>query len=209
MVGAIGKKVITGVNIREHFHETVSKAVVNQSIEISEYTIIYIVNLLATFLHSNELYENTPEGLKLKPLVYLYLEAATVSSDNDRNRVLKRLGDVALFIAGVFSESLTNRPAGVDYYIAMGGNAYGYLSEVCKGNDQKQVHGDIYDELSNKFTNFVDLLSEVSEQSNLGSHKELLRLYDFWIKTNSKRAERQLKKHGIFPIQSAAKHKTH
>lgn len=207
MVHNADRKVITGINLREHFHESVSKAVVNQSIDISEHTIIYIVNLLTTFTHSNELYDQSPDGLKLRPLAHLYTEAATVSSENDRNRVLKRLGDVALFITGIFSDSLAQRLVGVDYYISMGGNAYGYLSEVLKS--RAQVHGNIFDELSTKFTEFVDLLGEVSEQSNLNSHKDLLRLYDFWMKTNSKRAARQLKKHGIFPLPNFASQRQH
>lgn len=209
MVGKNQKKVITDMNVREHFHETVLNAMVNQSIDTSEHTIVYIVNLLTTFTHSHELYDNTTEGLQLKPLAHLYGEAVSLPPDNGRNRVLKQLGDISLFIAGIFSNSLNTRLVGVDYYIAMGGNAYGYLSDVSRGREHKQVHGEIFEELSKKFKAFVDVLGEVSEQSNLSSQKDLLSLYDYWIKTASKRAERQLKTRGIYPLQTSANHRQH
>lgn len=196
-------KVITGMNVREHFHRTVSKAIVNQCVETSEHTTVYIVNLLTTFTRSNELFDKTSDGVYLKPLVHLYMESLAVSSKTDRNRSMKRLGDVALFVAGIFSNSLNRGMVDVDYYIAMGGNAYSYLSDSVTGTEQKQIYGEIFGELSKNFTAFVDILGEVSEQSHLSSHKDLLRLYEFWVKTDSKRAERQLRKQGIHPLQDA------
>ncbi len=209
MVGKSEKKVITDMNVREHFHETVLNATVNQCIDTSEHTIVYIVNLLTTFTHAHELYDNTTNGPQLKPLAHLYGEAVSLSSENDRNRVLKQLGDISLFIAGIFSNSLNKRLVGVDYYIAMGGNAYGYLSDVSRGVEHRQVHSEIFEELSNKFKHFVDVLGEVSEQSNLSSQKDLLSLYDYWMKTASKRAERQLKNREIYPVQNSADHRRH
>ncbi len=209
MISKNEKKVITDMNVREHFHETVLNATVNQCIDTSEHTIVYIVNLLTTFTHAHELYDKTTDGLQLKPLAQMYGEAVSLPSDNDRNRVLKQLGDISLFIAGLFSNSLTKRLVGVDYYIAMGGNAYGYLSDVTRGTEHKQVHGEIFEELSNKFKDFVDVLGEVSEESHLSSHKDLLSLYDYWMQTDSTRAEQQLKNHGIFPIQNPTNHRKH
>jgi len=37
---------------------------------------------------------------------------------------MQRLGDTALFIAGVFADSLNRKLVDVDYYVAMGGTAY-------------------------------------------------------------------------------------
>ena len=209
MVSKNEKKVITDMNVREHFHETVLNAMMNQCIKTSEHTIVYIVNLLTTFTHAHELYDNTTGGLRLKPLACLYGEAVSLPSDNGRNRVLKQLGDISLFIAGIFSNSLNKRLVGVDYYIAMGGNAYGYLSDASRGLEHKQVHGEIFEELSIKFKEFVDVLGEVSEQSHLSSQKDLLILYDYWMKTASTRAEQQLKNHGIYPLQDSANYRRH
>ena len=54
----------------------------------------------------------------------MYSDALEEESGEARNQILRRLGDVALFISGVFSRSLKRRVVDVDYYIAMGGGAY-------------------------------------------------------------------------------------
>lgn len=209
MVGCINKKVITGIDIRQHFHQTVCAAIDNQNIEASEHTIIYLVNLLTKFADSKKLYDKSSHSLTLKPLAHHYIDALSHSSESNRHRTLKRLGDIALFIAGIFSDSFNKRIIDIDYYIGMGGNAYAYLSATLKNNEHYQVHGCIYDELASGFTEYVDVFTEVSEQSHLSSHKDLLRLYEIWMKTDSKRAEKKLKEYGIYPVKSMEHSRKH
>ena len=48
--------------------------------------------------------------------------------------------------------------------------------------------GDVFDELSDKFPAFVDVLGEVSERTALTSNADLLRLYEKWLRTGSRRS---------------------
>ena len=122
---------------------------------------------------------------------------------------MKRLGDVALFISGVFADSLNRKLVDVDYYIAMGGNAYSYLSDNSRNAVRWQVFSDVFDELANKFTLFVDVLGEVCEQAHFNRDTDVMRLYEIWMRTGSKRAQQRLQKLGIQPIHASLSQQKH
>ena len=62
--------------------------------------------------------------------------------------------------------------------------------------------GDVFDELSDKFTTFVDVLGEVSERTSLSSNADVLRLYEKWLRTGSRRSGDLLASQGIAPNAS-------
>ena len=55
-------------------------------------------------------------------------------------------------------------------------------------------------ELAGRFTEFADLLSEVSESSRLSTNRSILALYERWIQTGSRRAAALLAERGIVPV---------
>ena len=162
-------------------------------------TVYYVVNLLTLFSRADALYENTPDGVMIRPLASFYEEAVEAATPEVRNAALRRLGDVALFVSGVFGDSLKGRLVDVDYYISMGGSAYGSLSDGVRGSLQGRALAGIFDELAAKFTDFVDVLGEVSDNTHLAGDTDLLRCYDLWAKTGSTRAASKLRRHGIEP----------
>ena len=194
---------IVETNLQSTFYALVHDAANNQRLDANAETLHYLVNLLSAFTSSKSLFDHTADGLRLKPLAGLYAEAVAATTDDERNRCLKRLGDLALFIAGVFSDSLRRKPVDVDYYIAMGGNAYSYLSETGARAQRWQALCDIFDELASNFTAFVDLLSEVRDNTHLKSDSDtdILRLYELWLHTGSQRAEQKLRRLGVHPLR--------
>lgn len=200
---------IVGTNLGEFFQGLVTAAVANQRVEAAEATVHYVVNLLSSFTLSRHLYEQTPDGPMIRPLAIIYCEAVDAATVEERNRALKRLGDVALFIAGVFPNSLARKLVDVDYYISMGGNAYGHLSDIVRDTLRWRAFGDIFDELSVKFIKFVDVLAEVSEKAHFTNNADILRLYEIWMRTGSKHAERQLRKLGIEPSTGSVSRRHH
>jgi hypothetical protein len=140
----------------------------------------------------------------IKPLALTYGEALNENSALERTRLLQKLGDTALFIAGVFSDSLKTKLVDVDYYIAMGGSAYSSLSDAMRGYRAVSRAAFLFEELTQKFTDFVDVLNEVSQRSNLSSDADVLRLYEVWIRTGSKRARTRLRSLGIERLESAS-----
>ena len=191
-------RIIAAGNVRNYFHDSVTSAAANQNVDANDRTIDYVVDVLVTFMRSDRLFEPTPDGHQLKPLAMLYFQALEAQSQSARNRSLQRLGDVALFIAGLFSDSLNRKLVDIDYYIAMGGNAYGFLADNLH-IDAHPGERDVFEELADKFVSFVDVLMEVSEQARPACQSDILKLYDLWLKTGSRRAHGQLRNLGILP----------
>jgi len=111
-------------SLREYFRDTLQSVLHKQQLAVGDHTQHYVVNLLTLFARSEALFEQTPDGLKLKPVVAMLSEALAASSLAERQRGLQRLGDVSLFIAGFFARSFARKLVDIDYHISMGAQAY-------------------------------------------------------------------------------------
>src|SRR5215475_14300339 len=201
-MGEAAKRVLPVANLREFFKDTLHGALVRQHLAVEDQTEHYVVNLLTLFARSEALYESTPDGLRLKPLAAMLCEALEAAPGTaERHRSLQRLGDVSLFIAGFFANGFAAKLIDVDYHIAMGGRAYGALAQsTVRGGGR--VLAAVFAELSQKFQPMVDALNEVSESSGAQSDRDILRLYEIWLKTGSARCYAQLKRLGVEPTSS-------
>lgn len=207
--GSRKRRVIASSNVREFFRDSVERALVNQNLSADDHTVHYVVNVLTMFTRAEELYEDTPDGRQLKPLALMLADAMEATSDRQRNDALRRLGDVSLFISGFFSQMFARRLVDVDYYVAMGGNAYGSLHQRVRGTAYGRAFAGVYRELARKFQGFVDVLWEVSECAQVSSDRDILRLYKIWMKTGSKRAGALLSKLGVQPVGIPARNIHH
>ena len=196
--GQASKRVLPVANLREFFKDELHGALEKRHLSVEVQTEHYVVNLLTLFSRSEELYDATPEGTRLKPLVVMLSEALEAPSTGDRNRGLQRLGDVSLFVAGFFAQSFARKLIDIDYHIAMGGRAYAALAESLS-RGKARVLGQVFGELAQNFQPMVDALNEVSETSYSHSDKDILRLYEIWLKTGSKRSYEILKRLGVEP----------
>jgi hypothetical protein len=195
-------QIVPVANLREFFRDALHGALEKQHVAVEDQTEHYVVNVLTLFSRSEALYDQTSEGTRLKPLVVLLTEALEARSPSDRQRGLQRLGDVSLFIAGFFAQSFARKLIDIDYHIAMGGRAYASLAESLT-RTRNRVLGQVFAELSEKFQPMVDALNEVSETSYQHSDKDILRLYEIWLKTGSKRSFGLLKRLGVDPTAAA------
>jgi hypothetical protein len=196
--GQASKRVLPVANLREFFKDALHGALEKRHLAVEDQTEHYVVNLLTLFSRSEELYDATAEGRRLKPLVVMLSEALEARSEGDRNRGLQRLGDVSLFVAGFFAQSFARKLIDIDYHIAMGGRAYAALADAMS-RGKGRVLGHVFAELANNFQPMVDALNEVSETSYTHSDKDILRLYEVWLKTGSKRCYEILKRLGVEP----------
>ena len=173
----------------EYFKELVEGALARQRVNAGELTAFYVVHLLTGFLRRPADSHGEPLALKL---------AAALESDGLRQRTtLKEIGDVSLFISGFFSDSLRRKLVDVDYYVSIGGYAYHTLSR-----HETDTFSPVFAELGEKFPAFVDVLSEVSERTACSSNADLLRLYEKWLKTGSRRSGELLIERGVVPNAS-------
>ncbi len=196
--GQASKRVLPVTNLREFFKDALHGALEKRQLAVEDQTEHYVVNLLTLFSRSEQLYEDTPDGKRLKPLVVMLSDALEARSEGDRNRGLQRLGDVSLFVAGFFAHSFARKLIDIDYHIAMGGRAYAALAETLS-RGKGRVLGQVFAELAQNFQPMVDALNEVSETSYSHSDKDILRLYEIWLKTGSRRCYEILKRLGVDP----------
>jgi hypothetical protein len=196
---ASGTMAIDVRNLREFFRDSVHEALVRQQVGVDDHTEHYVVNLLTMFSRSEALFETTPEGPRLRPLALMLADAAAASSSEERSRVLQRLGDVSLFVAGFLSHGFARRLVDVDYHVAMGGRAYGTLADTCSHGTRGRALAGVFSELAAKFQRLVDALNDVSEMSWRNSDRDTLRLYEVWLRTRSPRAHALLRDKGVSP----------
>lgn len=193
-------RVIASADLREFFRHSIDEALARHGIDAAVETSYYLVNLLTFFQRADRLYEVNGDHLELRPLALQYADAVAEPSSGQRNRIMRRMGDVALFVSGMFADSFNRRMVDVDYYIAMGSGAYAYLSETMRGTREGDAFCDIFDELSHKFTDFVDVLAAVGGR---GQSADVLRLYELWLRTGSRRALQRLRELGIEPSSAS------
>ena len=112
-------------------------------------------------------------------------------------------------MAGFFADSLAYQPVDLDYYVNMGGNAYGSLSVEIRGTFRGRALANVYRELARKFQLVVDVLNEVRDGAGNSSDVDLLRAYEVWRKTGSQRAAELLKQNGVVPMAPLADRKRH
>jgi hypothetical protein len=134
----------------------------------------------------------------LQPLALLLAAAAESPSRDERNAMLRRVGDTSLFVAGFLGDGFARKLVDVDYYIDMGGAAYWRLSDSVRGTHEGRAFGTVFAELAQKFTDFVDVLAEIRD-SGTRAAIDVLRLYELWLRTGSRRAARLLREHGLEP----------
>ena len=206
---AAGTTEIDQRGLREFFHDSVREALQKQQLGVRDHTEHYIVNLLTMFARSEALFDETPDGPRIRPLALMLADAVNAPSDEQRSRMLQRLGDVSLFVAGFLSQGFERRLVDVDYHIAMGGRAYGTLADCCVNNTRGRALSSVFAELANKFQRLVDALNEVSEMSVQHNDQQVLRLYEIWLKTGSRRAHDLLQSLGVQPARVPLGHQPH
>jgi hypothetical protein len=175
----------------EFFKDLVEGALARQHLDTSELTAFYVVHLLASYVERPS-HEAAPQ----KPLAVRLGEALEAGGAAQR-MTLKQIGDVSLFVSGFFSDSLSRKLVDVDYYVTIGGYAYNALSRF-----ESDTFSPVFAELAENFVGFVDVLSEVSERTSCASNADLLRLYEKWVKTGSRRSGQLLVERGVVPNSS-------
>jgi hypothetical protein len=196
-------RVVPVPNLCDYFRTSIDDVITQQGIELDPHATHYVVNMMTLFSRSEELYEDDGETYGLKPLALMLADASDAPTPDHRNQILQRIGDIALFISGFFVESLANKVVDIDYYIHMGVNAYGSLSEEVRHSFRGRAFADVFRELASNFQVLTDVLHEVRDGAGTGSDANLLRTYEIWRKTGSRRAENMLRRQGVVPLTDA------
>jgi hypothetical protein len=178
---------------REFFRQRVGDVLSHRRVRVQPETEFYLVELLAKFLESERLHVEQADGSVREEALALILLRALEATGDVRVRELRRLGDTALFVSGFFGDSLARSAVDVDYYIAMGGQAYAVVGQA----ERRRGLDALYGELSERFGLFVDCFAEIAELADLRSDRGLVRLYERWLRTRSERVAQLLRERGV------------
>lgn len=177
-------------SLTEFFRDLVRDALATHAVQPSEPTEHYLVDLLERFA--------TPRpDWEARPLALDYLESFHHPRPQ-RVAVLRRVGDTALFLTGVFMDSLERRTVSADYYIGLGRGAYQQLAGMTPGNSDRR--GGVFDEIATGFLDFVRVLSEVRFDEMFAGDAHTVRVYTRWLRTRGRQDAEWLLRHGITPI---------
>ena len=188
--------VLMASNLTEFFRDSLRSVLADQRVAVEEQTEHYVVSLLTMFARSDALYEATPEGLRLKPLAQMFADALGANTVAERDLALQRLGDVSLFMAGFFARGFARSLVDVDYHVAMGGRAYSSLADSLD-RGRRRAPAQVFAELAAKFQPLVDALGEIGDAAHVYTQRDVLRLYEIWLKTGSARARGLLRRLGV------------
>lgn len=194
--------IVVDQNLTEFFWDSLRGAIANQGAEVNESAEHYLVNLLIKFSKADHLYGNS-EGKAEEEAMALLLIKAMESIQEERIKIYKRLGDYALYISGFFSDSLSGKLVDIDYYISIGENAYHRLAGLFRARPQGESFYELFADLGSNFPLFVDLLGEVSDRCFTHTNKDILRIYEKWVRTGSSWNKSLLTEQGILPNQNA------
>jgi hypothetical protein len=180
----------------DYFRELVVESLGKQQVKAQPETEVYLVHLLNRFMTTDNLYSIDEKGQRREePLALMVKEALEQPTSEVQRLFFRQIGDVSLYVAGFFPESLSRKLVDVGYYIDMGEMAYKNVAARVDDSTQRTLYG----ELSYKFGAFVDVLAHISEKTSPMGESELLKVYEKWIETGNDRAERKLKQAGIEP----------
>lgn len=182
-------------SLGEFFHDLLRGALRTHAVQPSEPTEHYLVTLLERFARP------APDW-DARPLALAYLESFHQPRPL-RLAALRQVGDTALFLSGVFMDSLERRAVSAEYYIRLGRGAYGQLSALTAGG--RAAPGDVFDEMAAGFPDFVRVLSEVRFEDMFRGDVETVRVYTRWLRTRGRQDAEWLLRHGITPIDPGLK----
>lgn len=185
---------VTASSLKEFFKALLDETLERRQLPLGDGAEFYLVNLLSEFAQSDRLFAREEDGRKESEALALLYHRALTQAREERMRTLRRLGDVSLYTAGFFSGALREGPVGPDYYIQMGGAAYGQVAALAGG----WGFAGVYRELGEKFRALVEVLEEIAARGMVSQGPEsALKVYESWVRTGSDRLERVLVDAGL------------
>lgn len=191
------KKINFLISTKDFFNDVVQEAIVARKMNTFPLAQNYLVSILENYIHTHNLFDTQTENGKRtrETLAETFLKAQN-SNSTVKIELLKKLGDVSLYVSGFFADSLSRKVVDVDYYVDMGETAYATLASEIKEDTSRKVFKDF----SSRFLEYVDLLTTISQKSLIQNDESILRLYEKYLKTGSELARETLEEKGIVTI---------
>jgi len=185
---------VTPASLKEFFKTVLSEIMSERRVAVAEVTEFYLVNLLSEYSSAEKLFSTEEEGRKAhEPLALLYAQALQADREG-RIRTLRRLGDLSLYKAGFFADAVREEAVGSDYYIQMGGAAYGQVADL----SPQTSFAEAFRELGHKFRTVTQVFEEIAARGLAANGPSgALKVYESWVRTGNDRLEKVLVDAGL------------
>lgn len=188
-------------NMHLVFLTELSRAIVEEAIDIPPDVRIYVHNLMLRF-HRADKVEQTLKFLERgEAIAPHFLEARRGNrlNFNDFN-VLVSIGDFCLMFTGYWWGRFTRSVVGQEYYYRMGGFSYGLASRYDRRLE------DTFLTLASRFPEITGILSNISMHlSHAGTDRDILTMMETWALNKSPGLRKELIKRGIDPAAIPAR----
>ena len=183
-------------NLYDYFSDNVARVNEARHLELSLEAIRYLSAMLVELAKTEKVFPWSEPTT----LTELHCRAGG-SSPKQALYLYKQLGDHALYISGFFSESLEKKTVGVEYYADMGGSAYHRAAGLSCLSGELLTLSTIFEELSQRFRQWIGVLSELADMDKKDNPKDILRLYERWLTTRDVHTEERLRSLGMLPTE--------
>jgi len=141
-------------SLEQTFQKLIDKAMERREIDLSPFAEKYILTTISDL--SSEAHQLVSRPLVITDLIHRGMEA----DGYVRIEYLRMAGDTALFVSGIFPDSIQVSRHYFNFgdYLDLGQKAY------------SNINNQIFDELADKFPELVDLLNSVSSEIKLTSN---------------------------------------
>jgi hypothetical protein len=196
--------IVASGSVSTFFMEVLEDALRECRVDATGGTTQYLVGLLADYAHPDPL---AGEAMN-RPVAFLLEEALRTPEPAARFERLRALGDGVLYACGFFSDHFEARGVAQDYLFGIGTRAYGAASSMLhapgESSGPEAPPFDVFRELAGKFGSFVEVLSDVADSTiamGAGTPKNLLKVYERWLRTGSDRLASALVAQGLVPTR--------
>jgi hypothetical protein len=178
---------------RAVFAELLAGVLNRVSRQPSPMAIAYLLELL-----EERVFEN-PSGLGAERTLAEALLNAQRDCGAERIRRMRGLGDHALFVSGFLADSLLGGAVDADYYQQIGCSAYADVVSGLRGQGEAGNWARLYRELEERFGDFAEILAEVGDRTRSERPRNLLGVYDRYLRSGSARDRDLLLRAGYMP----------
>ena len=165
-------------------------------LQLEKSVLHYLAEVLSKFSSTQELKLMHPSDphKTLSPTEF-WLEVQTLPVAKQLH-CFQYLGDYALFTTGFFAENIKRSLIDMDYFQALGGQAYYRAGEI-RENIAAERALNVFFNLSDSFQKLSEILSELYDRTLLHDPEQSLKLFERWERTGSQRLARLLVENGF------------
>jgi len=190
--------VLTYISVKSLFVPLLDSAAKDLKFDLNPVSQNYLLTVLEASLFTGSVFSLKQDtGISEEPMISeQFLRALQEEKRAKKCAQLKKLGDSILFRAGFFADAFKRKLSGLNFHIQMGSSVYSSLY-----SDSKNP---VHEDLSLRFSGYVDLISILGEKVNFKNGEDVLVLLDRYLEADSKTAESRLIELGI-PLEAVKK----